>query len=38
MRTGQDVPKVTLSLALLYFSSISVGGGQDVGELINNPI
>lgn len=39
MRTGQDVPKVTLSLALLlYFSSISVDGGQNVGELINNPI
>lgn len=39
MRTGQDVPKVTLSLALLlYFSSMSVDGGQNVGELINNPI
>lgn len=39
MRTGQDVPKVTRSLALLlYFLSMSVDGGQDVGELINNPI
>lgn len=33
------MPKVTLSLALLlYFLSILVDGGQNVGELINNPI
>lgn len=33
------MPKVTRSLALLlYFLSMSVDGGQDVGELINNPI